>query len=67
MGIVGTRQMVCGRLGLRMDLLQGGVFLLALGFFRLGFLDNMLARPLLCGLINAVAFVIILEQTVRTG
>lgn len=41
------------------------MFLLALGFFRLGFLDNMLARPLLCGLINAVAFVIILEQTVR--
>ncbi len=43
--------------------LLGGVFLIVLGLFRLGFLDNMLARPLLCGLISAVALIIVFEQT----
>jgi high affinity sulfate transporter 1 len=39
-----------------------GLFLLALGLFRVGFLDNILSRPLLAGFVNAVALTIFLEQ-----
>jgi MFS superfamily sulfate permease-like transporter len=39
-----------------------GVFVLALGLMRLGFLDVILSRPLLAGFINAVALEIILNQ-----
>jgi MFS superfamily sulfate permease-like transporter len=42
--------------------LQTGLLLLALGLLRVGFLDNVLSRPLLCGFVNAVATTIILEQ-----
>lgn len=39
-----------------------GVILLLLGLFRVGFLDNILSRPLLAGFINAVATTILIEQ-----
>jgi MFS superfamily sulfate permease-like transporter len=41
---------------------QSGLLCLALGLLRVGFLDNVLSRPLLCGFVNAVATTIILEQ-----
>lgn len=39
-----------------------GILLLLFGFIRIGFLDNILSKPLLTGFINAVSIVIILEQ-----
>lgn len=39
-----------------------GIFLLALGLFRVGFLDNILSRPLLAGFVNAVSITIFMEQ-----
>jgi len=38
------------------------VILLALGLLRVGFLDNVLSRPLLAGFVNAVALTIIFYQ-----
>lgn len=40
-----------------------GVVLFSLGIIRVGFLDNILSRPLLCGFVNAVALTIIMEQS----
>lgn len=42
--------------------LQSGIFLFSMGIFRFGFVDNVLSRPLLSGLVNAVALFIIFEQ-----
>lgn len=39
-----------------------GIFLLLLGLFRVGFLDNVLSRPLLAGFVNAVSITIFMEQ-----
>jgi len=39
-----------------------GLMTLLLGIFRVGFLDNVLSRPLLRGFITAVAAVIVVEQ-----
>lgn len=39
-----------------------GLFLLILGLLRIGFLDNVISRPLLGGFVNAVAFTIVMEQ-----
>jgi MFS superfamily sulfate permease-like transporter len=39
-----------------------GLFLLILGLLRVGFLDNVISRPLLAGFVNAVAFTILMEQ-----
>jgi SulP family sulfate permease len=39
-----------------------GLFLLILGLLRVGFLDNVISRPLLGGFVNAVALTIIMEQ-----
>eukprot|EP01127_Copromyxa_protea_P017520 TRINITY_DN5346_c0_g1_i1.p1 TRINITY_DN5346_c0_g1~~TRINITY_DN5346_c0_g1_i1.p1 ORF type:complete len:667 (-),score=90.75 TRINITY_DN5346_c0_g1_i1:295-2295(-) len=39
-----------------------GILLLIFGTFRLGFLDNVLSRPLLSGFVNAVAVIILIEQ-----
>jgi high affinity sulfate transporter 1 len=39
-----------------------GCFLLGLGLFRVGFLDNILSRPLLAGFVNAVSITIFMEQ-----
>lgn len=39
-----------------------GVILLILGLLRVGFLDNVLSKPLLCGFVNAVAVTILMEQ-----
>jgi len=39
-----------------------GGFLFLLGLLRVGFLDNVLSKPLLCGFINAVALTIVIEQ-----
>lgn len=39
-----------------------GSLLLGLGLIRVGFLDNILSRPLLSGFVNAVAVTIIAEQ-----
>lgn len=39
-----------------------GLFLLVLGLFRVGFLDNVLSRPLLAGFVNAAALTILMEQ-----
>jgi MFS superfamily sulfate permease-like transporter len=40
-----------------------GLVCLGLGLLRVGFLDNVLSRPLLCGFVNAVAVTIIFEQS----
>ena len=40
-----------------------GLFSLALGLARLGFLDSALSKPLLCGFVGAVGAVIIIEQS----
>jgi high affinity sulfate transporter 1 len=40
----------------------GGIFLFVLGMVRVGFLDNVISRPLLSGFVNAVAVTIIIEQ-----
>ena len=40
-----------------------GIFTLALGLFRFGFLASILSRPLLAGFINAIALEVILEQS----
>jgi hypothetical protein len=40
-----------------------GIVLFGLGIIRVGFLDNILSRPLLCGFVNAVALTIIMEQS----
>ena len=40
----------------------GGLFLFVLGMVRVGFLDNVISRPLLSGFVNAVALTIIVEQ-----
>lgn len=40
-----------------------GIVLFSLGIIRVGFLDNVLSRPLLCGFVNAVAVTIIMEQS----
>eukprot|EP01126_Amoeba_proteus_P009120 TRINITY_DN13463_c0_g1_i9.p1 TRINITY_DN13463_c0_g1~~TRINITY_DN13463_c0_g1_i9.p1 ORF type:complete len:492 (-),score=85.06 TRINITY_DN13463_c0_g1_i9:599-2074(-) len=39
-----------------------GLSLILFGVLRLGFLDNVLSRPLLSGFVNAVAVIIIIEQ-----
>src|SRR5688500_4339398 len=39
-----------------------GLILLVLGLLRVGFLDNVLSKPLLCGFVNAVAVTILMEQ-----
>lgn len=39
-----------------------GIILLVLGLLRVGFLDNVLSKPLLCGFVNAVAVTILMEQ-----
>jgi high affinity sulfate transporter 1 len=39
-----------------------GIFLFALGIVRFGFLDSILSRPLMCGFINAIGAIIIMEQ-----
>lgn len=39
-----------------------GIILLILGLLRVGFLDNVLSKPLLCGFVNAVAVTILMEQ-----
>ncbi|KAI9217693.1 sulfate transporter family-domain-containing protein [Blastocladiella britannica] len=39
-----------------------GLFTFLLGFFRFGFIDSVLSRPLLRGFITAVAIVIMVEQ-----
>ncbi|XP_049850528.1 uncharacterized protein LOC126322730 [Schistocerca gregaria] len=39
-----------------------GLFLLLFGIIRVGFLDNVLSKPLLCGFVNAVALTILIEQ-----
>ncbi|KAF9418774.1 hypothetical protein BGZ94_009601 [Podila epigama] len=41
-----------------------GLFTFLLGFVRLGFLDSVLSRALLRGFVTAVAFVIIIEQSI---
>jgi len=41
---------------------QAGIFLFSLGVMRFGFLDILLSRSLLAGFINAVAFIIFIEQ-----
>eukprot|EP01127_Copromyxa_protea_P000649 TRINITY_DN10553_c0_g1_i1.p1 TRINITY_DN10553_c0_g1~~TRINITY_DN10553_c0_g1_i1.p1 ORF type:complete len:780 (-),score=104.60 TRINITY_DN10553_c0_g1_i1:118-2457(-) len=40
-----------------------GLLLLVFGTFRLGFLDNILSRPLLAGFVNAVAVLMFIEQS----
>ena len=42
---------------------MAGLILLTLGLLRVGFLDNVLSKPLLCGFVNAVAVTILMEQT----
>lgn len=39
-----------------------GTFLFLIGLFRIGFLDNILSRPLLAGFVNAIGVTILLEQ-----
>eukprot|EP01121_Diplochlamys_sp_Union-15-3_P013768 TRINITY_DN4322_c0_g1_i1.p1 TRINITY_DN4322_c0_g1~~TRINITY_DN4322_c0_g1_i1.p1 ORF type:complete len:681 (+),score=115.53 TRINITY_DN4322_c0_g1_i1:89-2131(+) len=39
-----------------------GLLLFLLGLFRVGFLDNILSRPLLAGFVNAVALIIMADQ-----
>eukprot|EP01120_Amphizonella_sp_Union-15-10_P010865 TRINITY_DN4503_c0_g1_i1.p1 TRINITY_DN4503_c0_g1~~TRINITY_DN4503_c0_g1_i1.p1 ORF type:complete len:652 (-),score=114.26 TRINITY_DN4503_c0_g1_i1:35-1990(-) len=39
-----------------------GLFLFTLGLLRVGFVDNVLSRPLLCGFVNAVACIILCDQ-----
>jgi MFS superfamily sulfate permease-like transporter len=39
-----------------------GVMCLIMGLFRVGFINNLLSRPLLVGFVNASAFLIMLEQ-----
>ncbi|KAH7024551.1 sulfate transporter family-domain-containing protein [Microdochium trichocladiopsis] len=41
-----------------------GLILLAMGFLRLGFLDNMLSRPLMKGFICGVGVVLVVKQAV---
>lgn len=41
-----------------------GLFTLALGIFRLGFLDSLMSRALLRGFITAVAVVVMIQQTI---
>lgn len=41
-----------------------GAFILIAGFFRLGFLDNVLSRPFLRGFISAIGVVIFVDQTI---
>ncbi|CBX99313.1 hypothetical protein IAQ61_000553 [Plenodomus lingam] len=41
-----------------------GAFILIAGFFRLGFLDNVLSRPFLRGFISAIGVVIFVDQLI---
>jgi high affinity sulfate transporter 1 len=41
-----------------------GAFILTAGFFRLGFLDNVLSRPFLRGFISAIGVVIFVDQLI---
>ncbi|KAH3956852.1 hypothetical protein HBI25_170010 [Parastagonospora nodorum] len=41
-----------------------GAFILVAGFFRLGFLDNVLSRPFLRGFISAIGVVIFVDQLI---
>ncbi|KAI8059491.1 sulfate transporter family-domain-containing protein [Gongronella butleri] len=41
-----------------------GIITLMFGFFRFGFLDSLLSRALMCGLITAVAIVIMIQQAI---
>ena len=43
---------------------MAGAFILIAGFFRLGFLDNVLSRPFLRGFISAIGVVIFVDQTI---
>lgn len=43
---------------------MAGGFILVAGFFRLGFLDNVLSRPFLRGFISAIGVVIFVDQTI---
>eukprot|EP00743_Colponemidia_sp_Colp-15_P008568 GILK01009324.1.p1 GENE.GILK01009324.1~~GILK01009324.1.p1 ORF type:complete len:722 (+),score=102.75 GILK01009324.1:75-2240(+) len=39
-----------------------GIILIVLGLLKVGFLENVLSHPLMCGFLSAVAMVIIVEQ-----
>jgi hypothetical protein len=43
---------------------MAGAFILVAGFFRLGFLDNVLSRPFLRGFISAIGVVIFVDQLI---
>lgn len=43
---------------------MAGAFILMAGFFRLGFLDNVLSRPFLRGFISAIGVVIFVDQLI---
>jgi hypothetical protein len=43
---------------------MAGAFILVAGFFRLGFLDNVLSRPFLRGFISAIGVVIFVDQAI---
>ena len=43
---------------------MAGAFILIAGFFRLGFLDNVLSRPFLRGFISAIGVVIFVDQLI---
>jgi hypothetical protein len=43
---------------------MAGAFILVAGFFRLGFLDNVLSRPFLRGFISAIGVVIFIDQLI---
>lgn len=43
---------------------MAGAFILLAGFFRLGFLDNVLSRPFLRGFISAIGVVIFVDQSI---
>jgi MFS superfamily sulfate permease-like transporter len=64
-GIILSNSAVAGNLPTEVVTAFGflvGSLLLGLGLIRVGFLDNILSRPLLSGFVNAVAVTIIMEQ-----